>query len=94
MRASHMTKTSMISLIKLLIMKYIIAAFLMFFSLPFIYIGIVTFMIIIDKEQNFLLLIKSIEIKSVSILMWLGVVVYILDYLIMTDDNQTEQDGK
>jgi hypothetical protein len=84
----------MISLIKLLIMKYIIAAFLMFFSLPFIYIGIVTFMIIIDKEQNFLLLIKSIEIKSVSILMWLGVVVYILDYLIMTDDNQTEENGK
>jgi hypothetical protein len=75
-------------------MKYIIAAFLMFFSLPLIYIGIVTFMIIIDKEQNFLLLIKSIEIKSVSILMWLGVVVYILDYLIMTDDNQTEENGK
>lgn len=94
MRVSHMTKTSMISLIKLLIMKYIIAAFLMFFFLPFIYIGIVTFMIIIDKEQNFLLLIKSIKIKSVSILMWLGVVVYILDYLIMTDDNQTEENAK
>jgi hypothetical protein len=67
-------------------MRYVIAAFIMFFLLPLIHVALATSAVIIDNNKDFIFLLKDDALLVATVLLWAVCSFFVVETLIALDD--------